>query len=161
MFNSPAFTTYYFSRRVIIMEGSVELLNFIYQNSQMGAMTTKQLIRTSEDKEFKKHLGEQFYKYQEINSDAKRMLNEKGYDEEGISRFEKLKTYFAVNMHTLTDKSTSHIAEMLITGSNMGVIDGIRKLKRYQDAEPEIRNLMENLIGLEENNRQDLKQYLS
>ena len=144
-----------------MMEGNSELLNFIYQNSQMGAITTKQLIRSSEDKEFKKHLGEQFYKYQEINADAKRMLNDNGYDEEGISKFEKIKTYFAINMHTLADKSTSHIAEMLMTGSNMGVIDGVRKLKKYHDAEPQIKGLMVNLIETEEDNREELKRYLS
>jgi hypothetical protein len=35
------------------MNGNAELLNFIYQNSQMGVETIKQLLDTAEDEELK------------------------------------------------------------------------------------------------------------
>jgi len=41
------------------MNGNAELLNFVYQNSQMGVDTIKQLIGIAEDNEFKKHLEAQ------------------------------------------------------------------------------------------------------
>lgn len=35
------------------MNGNAELLNFVYQNSQMGVHTLEQLIRIVEDDDFK------------------------------------------------------------------------------------------------------------
>lgn len=39
------------------MNGNAELLNFIYQNSQMGVDTIRQLMDIVQDAEFNKHLG--------------------------------------------------------------------------------------------------------
>ena len=65
-----------------------------------------------------------------------------------------------INFQTLTDKSTSHIAEMLIIGSNMGVINAIKNLRKYKETEPDIINLMKNLLDIEENNIKALKEFL-
>ena len=43
------------------MSGDAELLNFIYQNSQMGVDTIRQLIGVVEDKDLKEHLKTQFH----------------------------------------------------------------------------------------------------
>lgn len=142
------------------MNGNAELLNFIYQNSQMGVDTIKQLIGIVEDAEFKKHLVAQYNGYKEIHTTAKNFLNTNGYDEKGLSSLEKAKTYMMINMQTLTDKTSSHISEMLIIGSNMGVIDAIKKLKKYTGAEKDITDLMEALLEFEENNIQQLKKFL-
>jgi hypothetical protein len=73
---------------------------------------------------------------------------------------DKIKTYLMINMQTMTDKTPSHISEMLIIGSNMGIIDAIKNLKKYKDAEPSIVKLMEKLLKFEEDNVQQLKQFL-
>lgn len=143
------------------MNGNAELLNFIYQNSQMGVDTIKQLIGIVEDEEFKKQLEFQFNEYKEIHNAAKSMLNKNGFDEKGIGAFDKIKTYLMINMQTLTDKTSSHISEMLIIGSNMGVINAVKNIKKYQEAEPDIISLMERLLKFEENNIQKLKTFLS
>lgn len=142
------------------MNGNAELANFIYQNSQMGVDTIKQLIGIVEDDNFKRHLESQYNEYKEIHDAARKSLNENGYDEKGISALNKIKTYLMINMQTLTDKTPSHISEMLIIGSNMGVINAIKNLKKYKDAEPGIITLMERLLKFEENNIQQLKGFL-
>jgi len=142
------------------MNGNVELLNYIYQNSQMGTDTIEQLLNKVEDTEFKNQLQSQYDEYKEIHETARNLLNKSGYDEKGIGAFEKMKTYLMINMQTLTDNSTSHIAEMMIIGSNMGIIDAIKNTKKYKDAEPEILSLMENLKAFEENNVSMLKKFL-
>ena len=142
------------------MNGNAELLNFVYQNSQMGVDTIKQLTAIIEDEQFKTHLESEFNEYNEIHIAARKALNENGYDEKGISAMEKIKTYLVLNMQTLNDKSPSHISEMLIIGSNMGVINAVRSLKKYQNAEPAIVSLMDRLLKFEENNIQQLKGFL-
>ncbi|HHX62226.1 MAG TPA: hypothetical protein GX707_16175 [Epulopiscium sp.] len=142
------------------MNGNAELLNFIYQNSQMGVDTVNQLIDITEDEEFKVHLRSELEEYREINTAAQGLLNTNGYDEKGISAFDKIKTYLMINMQTMMDSTTSHIAEMLIIGSNMGVIDAIRNIKKYQDAEKDIVALMKKLLKFEENNIKQLKSFV-
>ena len=142
------------------MNKNAELLNFVYQNSQMGVHTLEQLIDIAENDNFKQHLQSQYREYHDIHRAAKEALNKNGYDEKGIGALDKIKTYLMINMQTLTDKSASHISEMLIIGSNMGIINAVKKLKRYKDAEPDIINLMERLLKFEENNVQQLKAFL-
>lgn len=143
-----------------IMNENAELLNFIYQNSQMGVNTINQLLDIVEDANFKKHLLDQLNEYHVINKLAMSKLNDNGYDEKGISTMEKLRTYMMINIQTLTDKSTSHIAEMLIIGSNMGIIDAIKNIKKYKDAQSDIVQLMDKLLKFEENNMEQLKHFL-
>jgi len=142
------------------MNGNAELLNFVYQNSQMGVDTIRQLISIAEEDVFSEHLEEQQREYEAIHSEAREKLNQNGFDEKGISAFEKVRTYLMINMQTLTDKSSSHISEMLMVGSNMGIIDAIKNIKKYSDAEPDIIALMERLLRFEENNVQRLKEFL-
>ena len=129
------------------MNDNVKLLNFIYQNSQMGVETIEQLEKIVEDKDFKRYLKEKYEGYCKIHKDAKEKLNSHGYDERGIGSFEKIRTYLMINMQTLTDKSTSHIAEMMMIGSTMGIINAIRKL-------------METLKAFEEKSYGDLQKFI-
>ncbi len=142
------------------MNENIELLKFIYQNSQMGVETIEQLIDIAEGKEFKEHLESQLKEYKDVNKKASKLLDENGCDEEGITTLEKIRTYLMINFQTLTDKSPSHIAEMLIIGSNMGVLDATKNLKKYKEADKKIIGLMEDLLKFEENNIQELKNFL-
>lgn len=142
------------------MNGNAELLNFIYQNSQMGVETISHLLEIVEDKKFKIYLHEQLKDYENIHSESRNMLNSNGYDEKGISAFQKIRTYLMINVQTLTDKTASHISEMLIIGSNMGVIDAIKNIREYKDVEKDIVQLMNKLLKMEEKNIEKLKEFL-
>lgn len=142
------------------MNDNARLLNFVYQNAQMGVDSIRQLMGIVENKELKEHLKTQFQGYEEFQNTARRMLEENGYDEKEISAFSKISTYLMINMQLLTDKSTTHIAEMMLQGSNMGVIDAIKNLNECEDAEQEVRNLMEKLQKFEEHNIEKLKEFL-
>ncbi len=142
------------------MNGNAELLDFVYQNAQMGVGTIDQLVHIVNNEEFKEHLSAQLEEYRSILSEAKELLNNNGCDEKGISTCSKIKTYISIRLQTAKDQSPSHIAEMLILGSNMGIIDAIKNLKQYEDAEEDIRNLMKRLLKFEEENVQQLKHFL-
>lgn len=142
------------------MNGNAELLNFIYQNSQMGVESLEKLISISSDSKFKQCLESQLKEYKLINNKAIEKLNENGYDEKGIGTFTKIQSYIMINLQTMMDKTPSHLAEMLITGSNMGVIDAIKNIKKYKDVEESILELMNDLKKFEENNIEQLKNFL-
>lgn len=142
------------------MNGNAELLNYIYQNSQMGTETLRQLMDIAEDSEFRSQLQDQFEEYKKINAECKKMLEDRGFDEKGIGSMEKISAYLTINMKTLMNKSSSHIAEMLIQGSNMGIIDAIKNIRKYKEADKDIIKLMEDLLKHEEKNVNDLKSFL-
>lgn len=142
------------------MNDNVKLLDFIYQNSQMGVETIDQLEKIVEDKEFKSYLKEKYEGYLKIHKDAKEKLNNHGYDEKGISAFEKIRTYLTINIQTLTDKSISHIAEMMMIGSTMGIVNAIRNLSDYSHAQDDILKLMKTLKEFEEKSYNDLQEFI-
>lgn len=43
----------------------------------------------------------------------------------------------SISMKTLTDKTPSHISEMLIQGSMMGIIDATKNIKKYSETDKE------------------------
>ena len=143
------------------MNANTELLNFIYQNSQMGVDTVRQLMDITENADFQKLLSEHLEGYQKVHEKAWRMLNENGYDEKGLSTFEKIRTYLMINVKTMTDQSSSNIAGMLINGSTMGIIEAQKQLHRYEnEVEKDIYHFMEELQKFEEKNVEKLKEYL-
>lgn len=143
------------------MNASAELLNFIYQNTQMAVTTLPEIIEVTEDESLRVHLQSQLREYRTIHDEAAKMLHARGYDEKGLSAFEKLRTYIMVNLQTMTDHSSSHLAEMLIQGSNMGIVDATKQLNRYDgEATEEGLRLMRRLQSFEQDNIERLKPFL-
>lgn len=142
------------------MNGNTELLNFVYQNAQMGTVTLNELSGIVGNDDFKRHMNAQLEGYRSMEDQAKKLLEENGCDEKGLTAFEKIRTYLMIDLQTLTDRSASHVAEMMMIGSNMGVINAIKNLKKYENAEKDIKNLMERLLKFEEENIRQLKKFL-
>ena len=142
------------------MNGNVELLNYIHQNSEMGQDTIKQLVGISKDEEYKKMLQSQLEEYKMIYDTTDEKIKELNKQAKDINVFSKASTYFMVNLNTLVNKTQSHISEMLIQGSTMGIIDITKKIKEYPNADKEILDLANKLLKLEQNNVEECKKYL-
>ncbi len=142
------------------MNGNAELLNFVVQNSQMGIETLPRLLELAQDEKLREHLRKQLQGYEDFKNRAGEMLQRQGCEEKELSGMEKIKTYLMMNLQTMMDKSDSHIAQMLIQGSTMGVTDAVTKLHDYADAEREVVALMEDLRKFEEKSIEKLKAFL-
>jgi len=142
------------------MNGNTELLNYTYQNAQMGVLTIDPLTCIVKDEEFKGFLDGQLEEYRSVFTQAREMLHDSGLEEKGIGTCSKIKTYLALRLQTARDNSPSHVAEMLILGSGMGIIDATKNLKQYQDADEGVRALLQKLLAYEEDNVQQLKRFL-
>jgi len=70
-------------------------------------------------------------------------------------------TVNTVRVYTLIDKTSSHMAEMLIQGSSMGMIDNTKTLNTHKNLSPQVAKLTQRLNQIEENNVQAMKRYLS
>lgn len=144
------------------MDGNRELLNFIYQNSQMGIISIKQLFEVvpDMDEKFHRQIESQMKEYQKINAEARKLLEENGCDEKGLGALEKIRTYLMIDFQTMADKGVSHLAEMMLMGSTMGIVNATRNLRKYQNVKKEIHSLMEDLLKFEDDNFQKLREFL-
>lgn len=68
-------------------------------------------------------------------------------------------TFYGIEIQTLTDKSDSKIAELLLQGTNMGIIEGI-KLLNNKEISKEVKDLIQEFVNMQENTIEYLKKYL-
>lgn len=142
------------------MDSNTEFLEYIYQNSKMGIETINQLLDVVEDKEFAKHLHSQLHEYQEISKMAIEKLKQYGHEEKDIGAMQKITAYMTIGMKTLINKTPSHISEMMIQGSTMGIIEATKNINKYTDANSDVLSLANQLLKTEQNNVEQLKKFL-
>lgn len=147
------------------MNGNIEdshaLLNDIYQGSQMGYDSVHQLIGVADDPKFRQHLSLQQEEYRVINLEAKRLLQQTGGTPRELSAMQELPARMSIAMKTMRDRSPGHMAEMMIEGSTMGIIEATKSLKQHADADPSALLLGQKLLRTEESNVEHLKPFLS
>ena len=143
------------------MNADAELLNYIYQNSQMGVESLGKILPTLKEGKFKEQLSSQKKEYERIHRLAKDRLKSHGLDEKGIGQMQKMMTYMMIDMKLIMDSSDSNIAQMMMKGSNMGIIDAQKNINQYEnEASHDVVNLMKHLLEFEEKNVESLKTYL-
>ena len=73
----------------------------------------------------------------------------------------KVMGWTGVQMNTLNDKSPSKIAEIMIEGTTMGIIEGRKLINHEADqASKDVRDLLNNFVTFQENNVEQLKKFL-
>jgi len=95
-----------------------------------------------------------------INDKTAEIMKEHSKQPKEINVLSKASTYIVINLKTLTDKSPSHISEMLIQGSTMGIIDITKKIKEYSTSDNEIIALANKLLEFEQRNVEECKKFL-
>jgi SOS-response transcriptional repressor LexA len=142
------------------MNSNIEFLNYIYQNAEMGKDTINQLIGIVEDKPFKQALNSQLREYNEIFDLAGNKIEMAKKESKDIPVFSKISAYIMININTMMKKNPSHVADMIIKGSTMGIVDITKKLKEYKDATIDISDLANRLLKLEQQNVEEMKKFL-
>lgn len=142
------------------MNHNLEFLKYVTKNAEMGFTAIKDLIKAIDDKEFKKIIKEQEKKYKEIYDEACDLLDNYEEEPKDLTKMEKISSYIMIKMELIKDSSINNIAEMMIKGSNMGIIDIKKKLNSYDELDKKVNHLGEKLLETEENNIEQLKPFL-
>lgn len=72
----------------------------------------------------------------------------------------KMMTWYGIQMKTMTDDSTSKLSELLMQGTNMGIIEGRRLLNQNQNAEKVVKSILNDFVVMQEDSVETLKKYL-
>ena len=142
------------------MEENLNVLDELNKGATMGIDAIKFVLEKVEDDEFKGILEKQQKDYEEVSSKAEKIYAKYSSKEpHETSAMNKVMTWYGINMKTLTDKSNSKIAELLLQGTNMGIIEG-RKLLNNKDMDEEIHKLLQSFVTMQEDWVEVLKKYL-
>ena len=71
----------------------------------------------------------------------------------------KAMTWSGIQMRTMTDGSDSKLAELLLQGLNMGIIEG-RRLLNNKDEDPKVKDIMKEYVDVQEEYVEKIKNFL-
>lgn len=139
----------------------IKIVNYIMQNCEMGISSLKKLREMLESNEMQQELSEELKSYKSIYDKASRVNENLHGERTPVNMMQKLMAKMGVTMNMMMDKSDSHIAEMLIQGTNMGIIELNKILNSNPDySNEEILSILKELLDFEERRINKLKAYL-
>ena len=142
------------------MEQNVKLLEAIVKCGEMGRGTLDHMSDINENGAFAASMQIQQNEYEAIREEAAHQLATMGRSVEQLSVMEKLNTAMGVKMNTLADKSARHMAEMLIQGSTMGIVDLTKAMRDNPGAGAEVQALADRMVQFMQRNIEEMKVYL-
>ena len=72
----------------------------------------------------------------------------------------KARTWYGIEMKTKMDDTTSKLAELLLQGVNMGIIEGRRLLNHNKEIDSEVNKVVDEFVKMQEKMVEELKEYL-
>lgn len=63
-------------------------------------------------------------------------------------------------MRTITDDTTSKLSELLMQGTNMGIIEGRRLINQNNNISPDVKHILNDFVVMQEDSVETLKKYL-
>ncbi len=141
-------------------ENEVNVLDELNKGACMGMDAIHFILDKVEDENLRQELNHQYEHYQAISNKICELYPEysKKHPHETNS-MNKAMTWYGIEMKTMMDKSTSKIAEILLQGTNMGIIEG-RKLLNHKDTEEQVHKLLQEYVTMQEEAVEKLKQFL-
>ena len=63
-------------------------------------------------------------------------------------------------MRTMNDDTTSKLSELLMQGTNMGIIEGRRLINQNPDVVKDVKDILNDFVVMQEDSVETLKKYL-
>ena len=141
---------------------NAELLNDLYSNVKMGSDSIINLLPKVKDDKMKSMMTDQLNQYEKYAQDLKERLNCEGVLPKEPSAISKIGAKIGMEMKSMQDSTTSHMAQMMVQGSTMDVTDLLQKVSVYENM-PECREsvkLAKEIVDFEEHNIEKMKEFL-
>lgn len=138
----------------------VKILQEVQKNTKMAMKAIDTISEKIYDDNLSMHVARESMRYADIyNKATDRLLNGKAasYRETG---FQDMMLKGGVRANTMLNTSTSHIAELMIQGSNRGLTSMWKTVNHHENAGNISMEIAKELMDFEEKNIERLKQYL-
>ncbi len=145
------------------MDVNTELLEYIYQSSEMGVVSLTNLLKDINGKEnkLKPIISEELSTYEKYQKESKKLLSKNKAEVKENSMMTKMMSKMGISKEVKKDNSDAAIAHMVIEGFTMGVVDMETKIKNFKkDADKKVLKLAENYLEFQQEEIEKLKKYL-
>lgn len=145
-----------------VMTRECQLLEDVYKNEKMGSDSILKVMPKASREKFRAALTKQMSGYEEFAEKARQMLANHGYKAKEENPVTKLWASIGVTMNTMMDSSDSHLAQMVVEGSTMGVTDTLKLLRENENSGVCERSLklLRDIISFEEKNIEIMKSFI-
>lgn len=141
---------------------NVKVLDEVNKGSTMGMDAIHFVSDKVADERFKKVLEVEYGKYKDITNRVNDIYTKYTTQKEPheTNTMTKMMTWYGINMKTMTDQSNSKISELLMQGTNMGIIEGRRLLNNNPSVAPDVKKVLNDFVVMQEDSVETLKKYL-
>jgi len=141
-------------------KNEVNVLDELNKGACMGCDAIIFVLDKVVDEDFKKELEREYNNYKKINDEIEKLYPEYSNKEvHDTSTMNKLRTWYGIEMKTLVDESTSKLAELIMQGVNMGIIEG-RRLLNHKHTDENVNRLVQEYVDMQEEAVENLKRFL-
>lgn len=138
----------------------INVLDELNKGACMGRDAINFVMDKVVEPKLKEELEIQKAKYQEVIDKIAKLYPKYSDDEpHKTTTLEKMMTNYGIKMKTLTDDTTSKIAELLMQGTNMGIIEG-RRLLNQKKCDRKVKELLSFYVEMQETAVENLKVFL-
>ncbi len=141
-------------------DNDLNLLTSVYQNCKTAMQSIHDIETSIDDEGLRKELRKQLEQYTDFAKHCEEIADKSKQKLDDNNFFEKAKMWTSIKMATLTDKTTRHIAEMLLIGTVMGTLQCYKDMCDHRNAEQDLLILCADLLKMEESNFDYLKKFL-
>ena len=140
---------------------NLNILDEVNKGATMGMDAISYVSEKVEDNDFKKVLDTEYNKYKDISNRVNNLYdNYSNKEPHKTNAMNKMMTWYGIQMKTMVDDTTSKLSELLMQGTNMGIIEGRRLLNQNQNIEPDVKNILNDFVVMQEDSVETLKTYL-
>ena len=141
-------------------EYNKKAINDIYKNAHLALQSISDLLPEVDDDDIKSELKDEYEGYEKLIGEISSFMAEKGLEPRDINPLKKAMLWSSIKMKTLMNNSRNQITEMMIKGTVMGINELTAMKNEEKNLPEEIRNLLLELLSLEESYEQRLKRFL-
>ena len=143
------------------MNETVQLLQDVVRNARTGQDAVEQLMKkTSAVGGMKEELLRERQDYDDARRAGEQALFGVGGREEPVNPLSKAGMWAGLEMETLTDRSDAHIAEIVIQGATMGVIEMTKARNELPDADAEAQGVASDFVTRQQDGIERMKAFL-
>ena len=140
---------------------NLNILDEVNKGATMGMEAISVISEKVHDNKFKKVLDTEYNKYKDISRRVNNLYeNYSSKEPHEINTMNKMMTWYGIQMRTITDDSNSKLSELLMQGTNMGIIEGRRLINQNQNAAQDVKNILHEFVTMQEDSVETLKKYL-
>jgi hypothetical protein len=128
------------------MNETVQLLQDVVRNARTGQDAVEHLMQKTQEGRMRQELIREKEDYAVTRRDSEQALVNAGGRAEPVGPLAKAGMWAGLEMETLADRSDAHIAEIVIQGATMGVIEMTKALNSYDGADAGARDLASRFV---------------